>query len=59
LIELNQENCEKLVEQNYEVIKTDFLLYNSKTFDKIVANPPFSKSQDVKHILHMYELLNE
>ena len=28
-------------------------------FDKIIANPPFSKSQDVKHILHMYELLNE
>jgi 16S rRNA G1207 methylase RsmC len=28
-------------------------------FNKIVANPPFSKNQDVKHILHMYELLEE
>jgi 16S rRNA G1207 methylase RsmC len=37
----------------------DFLDYNDETFDKIIANPPFSKSQDVKHILHMYELLNE
>jgi len=37
----------------------DFLDYNDENFDKIVANPPFSKSQDVKHILHMYELLNE
>jgi 16S rRNA G1207 methylase RsmC len=37
----------------------DFLDYSMDTFDKIVANPPFSKSQDVKHILHMYELLND
>jgi 16S rRNA G1207 methylase RsmC len=26
---------------------------------KIIANPPFSKSQDVKHILKMHELLSE
>lgn len=32
---------------------------NEMKFDKIIANPPFSKSQDIKHILHMYELLNE
>lgn len=59
LIELNPENCEKLVEQQYQVIKQDFLEYKWRTFNKIIANPPFSKSQDVKHILHMYELLNE
>lgn len=52
---LRQELCY----QDDEIINMDFLDYNEKTFDKIIANPPFSKSQDVKHILHMYELLNE
>lgn len=28
-------------------------------FDKIVMNPPFAKSQDVKHILHAYSLLTK
>lgn len=37
----------------------DFLHYDRMTFDKIIANPPFSKSQDVKHILKMYEILSE
>lgn len=36
----------------------NFLNYDRMTFDKIVANPPFSKSQDVKHILKMYECLS-
>jgi 16S rRNA G1207 methylase RsmC len=38
-------------------MNTDFLSLDERSFDKIIANPPFSKSQDVKHILHMYELL--
>lgn len=50
---------EQLCYQDDEIINMDFLEYNEKKFDKIIANPPFSKSQDVKHILHMYELLNE
>lgn len=37
----------------------DFINYSRMTFDKIIANPPFSKSQDVKHILKMYDCLNE
>lgn len=37
----------------------DFLSYDRMKFDKIIANPPFSKSQDVKHILKMYETLND
>jgi 16S rRNA G1207 methylase RsmC len=27
--------------------------------NKIIANPPFTKSQDVKHILEMYKWLKE
>lgn len=37
----------------------DFLAFHKKNFNKIVMNPPFSKSQDVKHILHAYSLLAE
>jgi len=35
----------------------DFLEFNHMTFDRIIANPPFFKNQDIKHILHMYDLL--
>lgn len=28
-------------------------------YDKIIANPPFSKNQDIDHIYKMYECLNE
>lgn len=40
------------------LLELNFLNYNRMKFDKIIANPPFSKSQDVKHILKMYETLS-
>jgi len=63
-IEIDPVKIENLKEKlrfwkNTELINIDFLSYNDKKFDKIIANPPFSKSQDVKHILHMYSLLND
>lgn len=27
-------------------------------YDKIIANPPFSKNQDIRHVRRMYECLN-
>ena len=39
------EHCDFLEKEQVELV------------DKILANPPFSKSQDVKHILKMYEFL--
>jgi type I restriction-modification system DNA methylase subunit len=57
-IELDFSKCEELLKKWYTPINSDFLSFNWN-FDKIVANPPFSKSQDVKHILKAYELLNE
>jgi hypothetical protein len=44
---------------NDRLTEWDFLHYDRMTFDKIIANPPFSKSQDVKHILHMYKCLSD
>lgn len=60
LIELDPKNCKMLADQWYNPINIDFLEYkNSWYYTKIIANPPFSKNQDVKHILHMYDLLAE
>ena len=57
-LEVNRYNELKQITWINDLYNEDFL---DCTFpaDKFIANPPFSKSQDVKHILHMYELLNE
>lgn len=45
-----------------KISRIDFLgddFFNSKhieTFDRIIANPPFSKNQDIDHIMKMYEV---
>lgn len=57
-IELMSENCEYLENLGYMVVKKDFL--EVTTFaDKIIMNPPFTKHQDVKHILHAWECLRD
>lgn len=35
----------------------DFLTLGNFSFDRIVANPPFSNNQDIDHILKMWEVL--
>ena len=48
------------------IIERDFLTIDNFTptqeayyglFDRIVANPPFTKNQDIKHVLHMFNML--
>lgn len=73
-VELNPENYNYLYQELFmypnllaeksrfakdKLTEWNFLNYDRMTFDKIIANPPFSKSQDVKHILKMYETLSE
>lgn len=43
---------------NVGLVRNDFLTvsFNQK-FDRIIANPPFSKNQDIDHIRKMYDLL--
>jgi len=44
---------------NAEILGDDFLKYDeSVKFDKIIANPPFAKNQDILHIKKMYGCLN-
>jgi predicted RNA methylase len=59
VIELDKSNARHL-EGKYSltIIGQDFLAWNvKKRFDRVVMNPPFSKKQDMKHILKAWELL--
>lgn len=61
LIELNPENV-RILNTDYDLFATeiDFLEFEPQEYryvDKIVANPPFTKNQDIDHILHMYKFL--
>jgi protein-L-isoaspartate O-methyltransferase len=45
-------------ERGYEVAWGDFLALNINwKYDKIIANPPFTKNQDITHVMKMYEHL--
>jgi hypothetical protein len=57
LIELNANNAKVLTDKGYSVVTTDFLEFNEVIADKIVMNPPFTKQQDISHILHAFDIL--
>ena len=61
-VELQQKNCEALRAKKHHFIPTtDFLTFERPIlparFDRVVMNPPFARSADVKHILHAYSML--
>lgn len=58
VIELNESNRQYLQENNFNLVGDDFIKYNNHGYNKIIMNPPFTKNQDVKHILHAYDLLD-
>lgn len=60
VVELMPENAQYLRDKGYDVTEADFLTTSAEslgTFDRIIANPPFSKNQDIDHVQHMYRLL--
>lgn len=42
----------------FELIGDDFLKSDNKGYSKIIANPPFSKNQDITHVYKMFDKLN-
>ena len=48
----------KYKDKNFKLLGNDFLECKKK-FDLIIANPPFTKNQDINHIKHMYICLND
>ena len=58
--ELMPENKELLSpKKNIQILGDDFTKCDVAQYDKIIANPPFSKNQDIKHVKRMYEHLKE
>lgn len=60
VVELMEENRQWLIENNFNVVGDDFMDEEFKQkYDVIIANPPFTKQQDVEHVTKMIELANE
>lgn len=59
LIELNEQNVAALKEKGYDVQMGDFLETKEIVVDKIIMNPPFTKQQDIDHILHAFSCLKD
>jgi hypothetical protein len=56
--ELMPEHHDLLVAQGWKVVVRDFLQCHRYAFyTRIVANPPFTRGQDMRHVRHMYALL--
>jgi hypothetical protein len=61
-------DCYELMDVNKNILKKsglrfnligdDFLKHNGKTYSKIIANPPFTKNQDIDHLKQMYKYLS-
>lgn len=50
-------NAHMLRQKGYAVIEQDFLSITPQEtgmFDAVVANPPFTKGQDIAHVMHMW-----
>jgi len=60
-------NCFELMEVNtiilkksglsFELIGDDFFRHKGQKYSKIIANPPFTKNQDIDHLKEMYDCL--
>lgn len=58
VVELNVSNAEYLRSNGYPVTQADFLTVEPvQEYDRVVMNPPFSKQQDIKHVLHALKFL--
>lgn len=43
---------------HFNLIGNDFLKNSGKSYTKIIANPPFTKNQDIDHLKEMYKCLS-
>lgn len=55
--ELFEPNRARLQAMGVTIVASDFLALSGLVYDRIVANPPFSRQQDILHVSHMWELL--
>jgi len=60
-IEINYSLVEILESKGFTPERADFLTMspNGKRYDAVIMNPPFENKQDVKHVQHAFEFLND
>lgn len=58
-VEINPNHCQYLKNKGYNPICCDFLETDFKDIDFVFMNPPFTKGQEVDHIIHAYSSLKE
>lgn len=57
-IEIQKENYDSLKEKGFETQNVDFLSINpTKLYDTVVGNPPYSKNDWLKHLLHAWKFV--
>lgn len=56
--EQNHRLTDILTMMGFEYVGSDFLQVTRK-YDRIIGNPPFERLQDIEHVRHGYELLND
>lgn len=54
-VELYERNQNHLMDIGYNVVGDDFMKFE-KRYDVIIANPPFTKQQDIDHVNHMIDI---
>ena len=59
LMDVNRIVLEKRMELKFNLLGEDFFKHKGKKYNVIIANPPFSKNQDIDHLMEMYECLEE
>ena len=59
-VELNQECKNVLKEKGYNVVGSDFFLFNPKyQYDFVIGAPNFRDNIDCKHVMKMYDLVKQ
>lgn len=58
LMDVNVSILEKS-ELKFNLLGPDFLNHTNKQYNKIIANPPFTKNQDIDHLTKMYSVLKD
>jgi predicted RNA methylase len=57
VVEIEESNRKALKEQGFKLVGKDFLKFKKKGYDRVLMNPPFSKQQDIDHVLHALKRL--
>ncbi len=60
VVELMDDNRAFLIDNGYTVVANDFMAPDfEESYDVILANPPFTRQQDIDHVTKMIELAKE